>query len=68
MSSHLSSFTNLKAEFFKHWPVPKKLKLTWAQQKECIMVQILKEEEVGEWTQEGWTSNYAHVLLAINIL
>jgi hypothetical protein len=27
-SSHLSSFTNLKAEFFKRWPAPKKPKLT----------------------------------------
>jgi hypothetical protein len=66
-SSHLSSFTSLKAEFFKRWPAPKKPKLTRAQQKERIMAQILKEEDVGEWTQEGRTGNYAHVLWAINI-
>jgi hypothetical protein len=31
------------------------------------MSQVLKEEEVGEWTQEGQTGNYAHMLWAINI-
>jgi len=31
------------------------------------MVQVLKEEEVGEWTQVGWIGNYAHVIWAINI-
>jgi hypothetical protein len=66
-STHLSTFTNLKAEFFKHWPPPKWLKLTRAQQKECIMAQPLKEEEIGKWTQEGQTGNYTHVMWAISI-
>jgi hypothetical protein len=66
-SVQISSFADLKAEFFKRWPAPKRPKLTRAQQKERIMSQVLKEEEVGEWTQEGRTGNYAHVLWAINI-
>ncbi|KAG1810940.1 uncharacterized protein BJ212DRAFT_1484068 [Suillus subaureus] len=66
-SLHLSSFTNLKHEFFKCWPPPKRPKLTQAQQKECIMAQVLKEEEIGVWTQEGRTGNYAHVTWVLNI-
>ncbi|KAG2035646.1 hypothetical protein BDR03DRAFT_983494 [Suillus americanus] len=66
-SSHISSFASLKAEFFKCWPVPKQPKLTQVQQKEHIMAQTLKEDEVGERTQEGRTGNYAHVIWAINI-
>jgi hypothetical protein len=66
-SSHLSSFHNLKSEFFKRWPPPKRPRLTRAQQKERIMAQVLKEEEVGVWTQEGRTGNYAHVTWAVNV-
>jgi hypothetical protein len=31
------------------------------------MAQVLKEEEVGVWTQEGRTGNYAHVTWAVNV-
>jgi len=67
-SHHLSSFSNLKLEFFKCWPPPKRPKLTQAQQKECIMAQVLKEDEVGVWTQEGRMGNYTHVTWAVNTL
>ncbi|KAG1798162.1 uncharacterized protein HD556DRAFT_1232622, partial [Suillus plorans] len=66
-SKQLSSFADLKLVFFKCWPHPKCPKLTRAQQKERIMAQVLKEEEVGEWTQVGRTGNYAHVIWAINV-
>ncbi|KAG2746616.1 hypothetical protein P692DRAFT_20886750 [Suillus brevipes Sb2] len=66
-SLHLSSFANLKHEFFKRWPPPKRPKLTRAQQKERIMAQVLKEDEIGIWTQEGRTGNYAHVTWALNV-
>ncbi|KAG1818236.1 hypothetical protein EV424DRAFT_1540174 [Suillus variegatus] len=64
-SKQLSSFADLKLVFFKRWPHPKCPKLTRAQER--IMAQVLKEEEVGEWTQVGRTGNYAHVIWAINI-
>jgi hypothetical protein len=67
-SSHLSSFANLKHEFFKRWPPLKCPKLTRAQQKERIMAQVLKEDEIGIWTQEGRTGNYAHVTWVLNVL
>jgi hypothetical protein len=31
------------------------------------MAQVLKEDEIGIWTQEGRTGNYAHVTWALNV-
>ncbi|KAG1813076.1 hypothetical protein DFJ58DRAFT_850688 [Suillus subalutaceus] len=53
-----SSFAHLHREFMLRWPPPKPPQYSRAQQKERVMAQTLKEEDIGVWLPGEPTGNY----------
>jgi len=66
--SSITSFLDLRAAFQQRWPPPKPPAYSRAQQKERIMAQVLKEEDIGIWTADGATGNYGHVVWAHKVM
>ncbi|KAG2739342.1 hypothetical protein P692DRAFT_20756633 [Suillus brevipes Sb2] len=62
------SFSQLQAEFLTRWPPPKPPQYSRAQQKERIMAQVLKEEDIGVWLAGEPTGNYGHVIWANKVM
>ncbi|KAG2120449.1 uncharacterized protein F5147DRAFT_646953 [Suillus discolor] len=56
-----SLFNQLQGEFMLRWPPPKPPQYSRAQQKECVMAQVLKEEDIGVWLPGEPMSNYGQV-------
>ncbi|KAG1795829.1 hypothetical protein EV424DRAFT_1353400 [Suillus variegatus] len=63
-----SSFSQFQAEFISRWPPPKPPKYSRAQQKERVMAQVLKEEDIGVWLPGEPTGNYGHVTWATKVM
>ena len=67
-SSDTSSFAALRLAFYQRWPPPRPPAYSRAQQKERVMAQVLKEEDIGVWTADGATGNYGHVVWAHKVM
>jgi hypothetical protein len=62
------SFSWLKNEFMLQWPLPRAPKYSRVQQKECVLAQVLKEEDIGVWVPGKPTGNYGHVNWATKVM
>jgi hypothetical protein len=62
------SFSQLQAELMARWPPPKPPQYSRAQQKEHILAQVLKEEDIGVWLAGEPTGNYGHVIWANKVM
>ncbi|KAG0692762.1 hypothetical protein DFH29DRAFT_1008168 [Suillus ampliporus] len=61
-------FTGLQGAFRTRWPPLKPPKYSRAQQKERVMAQILKEEDIGVWMPGEPTGNYGHITWAMKVM
>ncbi|KAG2059590.1 hypothetical protein BDR06DRAFT_967643 [Suillus hirtellus] len=61
-------FTQLQKEFMIWWPAPKPPQYSRVQQKECIIVQVLKEEDIGIWLPGEPIGNYRYVTWANKVM
>jgi hypothetical protein len=62
------SFMQLQREFMIWWPASKPPQYSQVQQKECVIVQVLKAEDIGVWLPEEPTGNYRHVTWANKVM
>ncbi|KAG1844997.1 hypothetical protein F4604DRAFT_1937235 [Suillus subluteus] len=63
-----SIFAQVKQEFMTRWLPPKPLQYSRAQQKEHVMIQVLKEDDIGVWLPGEPTGNYGHVIWANKVM
>jgi len=66
--SNIASFAALRLAFSQRWPPPRPPAYSRAQQKERVMAQVLKEEDIGVWMADGATGNYGHVVWAHKVM
>jgi hypothetical protein len=62
------SFNWLKSKFMLQWPPLRAPKYSQAQQKEHMLVQVLKEEDIGVWVPGEPTGNHGHVNWATKVM
>jgi hypothetical protein len=63
-----SLFTQLQREFMIWWSASKPPQYLQAQQKEHVMVQVLKEEDIGVWLPGEPIGKYGHVTWANKVM
>ncbi|OJA10910.1 hypothetical protein AZE42_13794 [Rhizopogon vesiculosus] len=63
-----ASFITLRAAFAQRWPPPRPPAYSHTQQKERVMAQMLKEEDIGVWMADGVTGNYGHIVWAHKVM
>ncbi|KIJ57729.1 hypothetical protein HYDPIDRAFT_34845, partial [Hydnomerulius pinastri MD-312] len=63
-SAELTSMTTLRTAFMKRWPPPPRPTWTRQIQKERVRELVLKEEEVGIWTENGRVGDYGQNIWA----